>query len=60
VRLEINPAHAVTRKLDAMRLESPARARLMAEQLLDTALISAGLLEDPTALVKRTYELMAE
>jgi len=60
VRLEINPSHAVTARLNAVRVTSPERAKLMAEQLLDTALISAGLLEDPTALVKRTYELLAQ
>lgn len=59
VRLEINPAHAVINKLNEARSAAPERARLMAEQLLDTSLISAGLLEDPTALVRRTYELLA-
>jgi molecular chaperone HtpG len=59
VRLEINPAHAVTTRLNEARTAAPERAKLMAEQLLDTALISANLLEDPSALVKRTYELLA-
>lgn len=59
VKLEINPGHVVIRKLAEMRQTEADRSRLVAEQLLDTALISAGLLEDPTALIRRTYELLS-
>jgi molecular chaperone HtpG len=37
---------------------SPDRARLVAEQILDNALISAGLLEDTTKMVARLYKLL--
>lgn len=59
VRLEINPSHAVIRKLADLRVTDADRAKLVAEHLLDTALISAGLLEDPTTLIRRTYELLS-
>ncbi len=60
VNLEINPRHAVIRKLAATRAASPDRAKLIAEQLLDNALISAGLLEDTTRMIQRLNKLMGE
>ncbi len=60
VRMEINPRHAVLSHLEATRQSQPERASLIAEQLLDTALISAGLLEDPTPMVQRLYKLLAQ
>lgn len=59
VRLEINPRHAVITHLDATRKTADEKAALVAEQLLDTALISAGLLEDPTPMVQRLYKILA-
>jgi TNF receptor-associated protein 1 len=58
VNLEINPRHAVITRLAAARKDNPERAKLVAEQILDNALISAGLLEDTTAMVKRLYKLL--
>ena len=60
VNLEINPRHAVIRKINTSRVTSPERAKLIAEQLLDNALISAGLLDDTSAMVKRLNTLLAE
>jgi molecular chaperone HtpG len=60
VNLELNPRHAVIRKLFTSRSAQPERAKLIAEQLLDNALISAGLLEDASAMVKRLNTLLAE
>ena len=37
---------------------NPERAKLVAEQILDNALISAGLLDDPTKMVQRLYKLL--
>ena len=39
VKLEINPRHAVIERLAEVREESPEKAALVAEQLLDSALI---------------------
>jgi molecular chaperone HtpG len=58
VNLEINPRHAVLTRLFALHTESPDKAKLVAEQLLDNALISAGLLDDTTAMVARLNKLL--
>jgi len=58
VNLEINPRHAVIQHLARLQAADPAKAALVAEQILDNALISAGLLEDPQAMVKRLYKLL--
>jgi TNF receptor-associated protein 1 len=58
VNLEINPRHAVIKRLFEMRTAQPEKAKLVAEQLLDNALISAGLLDDATAMVARLNKLL--
>jgi molecular chaperone HtpG len=58
VNFEINPRHAVIRRLAATRTSSPDKARLVAEQLLDNALISAGLLDDASQMVARLNKLL--
>jgi molecular chaperone HtpG len=58
VNLELNPRHAVIRRLHEMHTVNPERAKLVAEQLLDNALIGAGLLDDPSAMVARLNKLL--
>jgi TNF receptor-associated protein 1 len=58
VNLEINPRHAVFKRLHRLQSTSPEKAKLVAEQLLDNALISAGLLDDATAMVARLNKLL--
>ena len=58
VNIEINPRHAVIKHLHALHASSPDKAKLVAEQLLDNALISAGLLDDATSMVQRLYKLL--
>jgi molecular chaperone HtpG len=58
VDLEINPRSAVMKRLYETHGSSPDRAKLVAEQILDNALISAGLLEDATPMVARLYKLL--
>jgi molecular chaperone HtpG len=58
VNLEFNPRHAVIKRLHETREANPERAKLVAEQLLDNALIAAGLLEDPTTMVARLNKLL--
>ncbi|MBP7948792.1 MAG: molecular chaperone HtpG [Verrucomicrobiales bacterium] len=58
VILELNPRHELIRKLAAARSTAPDTARLVARQLLDNALISAGLMEDPREMVRRVQDLM--
>ena len=58
VNLEINPRHAVIKRLSEMQGSNPDRAKLVAEQLLDNGLISAGLLDDATTMVTRLNKLL--
>ncbi|HVS52483.1 MAG TPA: molecular chaperone HtpG [Opitutaceae bacterium] len=58
VNLEINPRHAVIKRLFENHTANPERAKLVAEQLLDNALISAGLLDDATTMVARLNKLL--
>ena len=58
VNLEFNPRHLVITRLFATHSSNPERAKLVAEQLLDNALISAGLLDDPTTMVARLNKLL--
>ncbi|MBS0633665.1 MAG: molecular chaperone HtpG [Verrucomicrobia bacterium] len=58
VNLEINPRSAVMKRLFETHASSPEKAKLVAEQILDNALISAGLLDDATPMVARLYKLL--
>jgi TNF receptor-associated protein 1 len=58
VNLEINPRHAVIKRLFENQTAQPEKAKLVAEQLLDNALISAGLLDDATSMVARLNKLL--
>ena len=68
INLEINPRSAVMKRLfglacaptttEATPAGNPEKARLVAGQILDNALISAGLLDDPNAMVARLYKLL--
>ncbi len=58
VILEINPKHILIRDLAAARESSAEAAQLVAEQMLDNALLSAGLLDDPQLLIGRTQKIM--
>lgn len=60
--LEFNPKHVIIKKLYWLsRRNDPAsisRAKHMAEQVFDNALIAAGLLEDPRAMLGRLNKLL--
>jgi molecular chaperone HtpG len=58
VELEINPRHPLVRKLAEATEANPDLAKLVSQQLLDNALISAGLLEDARDTVSRMNTLM--
>jgi HSP90 family molecular chaperone len=55
---EINPAHPIISRLDAMRPKDSALAASVAEQILDNARVAAGLLEDPRAMLTRLNQLL--
>jgi molecular chaperone HtpG len=56
--LEINPDHEVMVKLNAARHADAALAGEVAAQVFDNALIAAGLLEDPRAMLGRINSLL--
>jgi TNF receptor-associated protein 1 len=58
VELEINPRHPLVKKLAEAKDSNPELARMVALQLLDNALIAAGLLEDARDTVIRMNALM--
>lgn len=58
VELEINPRHPLVKKLAEAKDGNPELAKLVALQLLDNALIAAGLLEDARDTVSRMNTLM--
>ena len=56
--LEINPDHAMLAQLDQTRQGDAALAGLVTEQLLDSALMAAGLLEEPRHMLARMNSLL--
>ncbi|HAL72153.1 MAG TPA: molecular chaperone HtpG [Verrucomicrobiales bacterium] len=58
VILEINPRHEIVKKLSSLSQSDGESAQLIAEQVLDNALLSAGLLDDPQRIVARTEKIM--
>ena len=60
VHLEINPRHKLLKSLESARASQPELAKLIAEQIADNALLSAGLLEEGRDMVSRVYEIMQQ
>ncbi|WP_269537822.1 molecular chaperone HtpG [Cerasicoccus fimbriatus] len=58
VNLEINPRHGLIKHLSALSQSNEDTAKLIAEQLLDNALISAGLLDDPRSMINRLNSIL--
>ena len=56
--LEINPAHPLVTRLEAIRQKDSGLAASVAEQILDNARVAAGLLEDPRAMLTRLNQLL--
>lgn len=56
--LEINARHKLIKRLDTLREEDPEFARIVAEQVFDNALISAGLVINPRAMVERINRIL--
>lgn len=56
--LELNPDHPMIVRLEKMRHSDSALAAEVAEQVFDNALVAAGLLEDPRAMLTRLNSLL--
>jgi len=58
VEIELNPNHELIKKLESSRGNQPELAKMIAEQLTDNALLSAGLLDKSKGMVDRVYDIM--
>ena len=58
--LEVNPRHRLVAALDRLRERDAGLAGQLAEQLRDGALLAAGVLTEPQAMVGRMETLLAE
>lgn len=58
VKLQINPRHALVKNLAGLRESDGELASLISQQILDNARVAAGLLEDPSAMLQRNYEIL--
>ncbi|MGV1100725.1 molecular chaperone HtpG [Thiovibrio sp. JS02] len=56
--LEINTGHPLIKGLPALKNKDAELARSVAEQILDNAMIQAGLLVEPRNMVARTYRIL--
>lgn len=57
-QLEINPSHALVKRLNEIREQKPGLAKLVAEQIFDDALVAAGLLDDSRSMLPRLNKLL--
>jgi molecular chaperone HtpG len=55
---EINPDHPIIRKLDGLRHSDADLAKQVGVQLLENAMVAAGLTEDPRAMLGRLNQLL--
>jgi len=58
IGLELNPGHALVKKLAQLRVDQPELAGELGEQLFDNAMLGAGLLRDPRGMVQRMNRLL--
>ncbi len=56
--LELNPKNPLVKKLAEMHHENPELAGLVADQIANTALLRAGMLDDPAQLANTSQELL--
>jgi len=60
VKLQVNPRHPLIQNLAGLRENDAERAELISRQLLDNALVAAGLLDDPTQMLQRNYQVLEQ
>jgi TNF receptor-associated protein 1 len=58
VKFQINPNHAIIHGLFKLMEKDEPTAQLVANQLLDNALASANLLDDPREMIARSYQAL--
>jgi molecular chaperone HtpG len=57
--LEINAKNALIKQLSSLREKDAGLAAEIARQIHDNAMIQAGLVVDPLAMVERNYKILA-
>ena len=57
-KLQVNPRHPLVKNLADLRESDADLAKLISHQIFDNACMAAGLLEDPTRMLQRNYELL--
>lgn len=60
VKLQINPRHSLIKNLAELKDSNQELVGMISEQILDNARIAAGLLEDPSTMVQRSYKIMEQ
>ena len=58
VNLQINPAHSLIKALYTLKTIDESRAKVLVDQVLDNALMAAGLLENPRKMLDRMYDIL--
>ena len=56
--LEVNPSHPVVKRLFYLKNADAPLALVVAEQMVDNALVAAGLIDDPRAMLPRLNALL--
>jgi molecular chaperone HtpG len=60
VKLQINPRHPLVKNLASLHAGNSELATLISQQLLDNARVAAGLMEDPSKMVQRNYQILEQ
>jgi TNF receptor-associated protein 1 len=58
--LHINPNHPIVTRLATVKDSNPALATMIAEQMMDNALVGAGLLDDVRGMVPRLNDILSK
>jgi len=58
VKLQVNPRHPLVKNLAGLRESDGELASLISQQILDNARVAAGLLEDPSEMLQRNYQIL--
>ena len=58
MKLQVNPKNPIIRGLSDLKSKDEPTALLVANQLLDNALASANLLDDPKEMIARSYQAL--
>jgi HSP90 family molecular chaperone len=56
VKLQVNQRHPIIKGLSKLIVSDQDTAELVANQLLDNALATANLLDDPREMIARSYQ----